>query len=167
MESVALSCLAEIQQKNAANWPPFLLRGRWGRSACPIFLALSRFTPLAARSSRPSPNLFFVSGYPRHTTLILPSSSKRSVSSTDQLSLTSFASDFAFRVHRPQYRRRLGPLSAGRPPTGKPVNVEAKASTSIIFIKRESATFLWLGDPTRKSSCNLSAEIRNLLRVVS
>ena len=144
-----------------------MLRGRWGRSACPIFLALSRSTLLTVGFPYPSPNLFFVLGHPRHTTLILPSSSKRSVSSTDQLSLTSFAADFAFRVHRPQYRRRLGPLSAGRPPTGEPVNVEAKASTSILFVTRGSATFLWLGAPTRKSSCNLSAEIRNLLRVVS
>ena len=128
--------------KKAASWPLFLLRGRWGRSACPIFLALSRFTPLAASSPRPSPNLFLVSGYPRHSTLIPPSSSKRYVSSTDQLSLTSFASDFAFRVHRPQYRQRLGPLSAGRLSTGEPVNVEAEASTFIfiLVLNRGSAT---------------------------
>ncbi len=155
--------------KKSGQLAAFWLRGRRGRSACPIFLALSRFTPLAASSPCPSPNLFLVSGYPRHSTLISSSSSKRSVSSTDQLSLTSFASDFAFRVHRPQDRQRLGPLSAGRLSTGEPINVEAQASNFIFILvmNRGSATFSSARESSRKSSRNLSAEIRNFLRVVS
>lgn len=131
-----------------------------------MLVALSRFAAPFDTNRRLEPDSVLISGCPGYSTLIVPSSSKCSVSRSNPLSQTGNTSGSTLRPPPPTLVKARTFFSRAVL-TGEPVNVEASASVSILVIKERMANFYFSRNECRTRVSKGTQKFAIFLKVIS
>jgi len=133
----------------------------------PTLMAGSGFHRPFGRTGRSAPGPVLISGCPWHSALIVSEFLKVFRQFHRSALADPLAVGSAVCVHRPRYWQRLGPPSAGRVSTGEPVDIEASASGSSLFVNFQVATLSSGTDQQATSTVKGFERISQLLNVDS